>query len=463
MTDLDEIVSEGLRRATDEVDGIDAAELAQRLASRRVEPSAARGPSRRRWWIAAAAALVAVLVGGVLVRAGVEERRSQDLVADDPIVPAPSTTTSAPVDPGPAAVLPAPLSPVEEWAPGWYQIDTASLPVEGVASVWFRGDLYVTAASDGADIGTTRVFRRDQRSGVWSELPPLDLMLASLVAAGDRLVAVGEEGYAAPPIPRAWAVLSEDGTAWEPMGRTRPEPTLASGRYLGPRLVWTGERVLDTTGAAVLDPETGAATGLEVPDEEALVTTFGATVWTGERAVLATWGPETGLAWDARGRLLGELPAAAPETLPEIPEGEQPLRANVSAADGSVLAVAVASWSPTAWARRLPAEADRWQDAPAPPVAPLVGQLSFFTPCRPWTASTASTVLALTCDGASLLDGSAVDDGWQSVGRPELLERAEVVSVSDSDRSVTIWLSVPPPPDQFAAATGAALVWVPEE
>lgn len=459
MNRLDELLRDGLREATEPVGVVPPGELARLLAARRAAPQEIDGRTRRRrgGGLAAAAVLVA-LVGG-LVLALRDRPDAEQVVVQEPTTSTTTVDTTPPVVPAPeelqplppVAPLPAPLAAIEDWAPGWYQLDTSSLPQVSGRSVWFDGELYVTASGAGAELDTTRVFRRDRDTAAWVELPPLDLTLAALVAAGDHLVAVGEEGFATTPIPRAWAVLAPDGRSWRQMGRVRQEPTLASGRYLGPWLVWTGERVLDTTGAAVLDPATGSAAALEVPDEETLVLRTGPTVWTGERAVLATWGPEPGWSWDARGRFLGEVPPAAVDGLPEPPELSQPVRAAVAAVDGAVLAVGAPTWSEFALGRTLSEGQLRWDDAPAPPMAPFVGSLNYFVQCSPWLGAARDTALALTCNAAGSRAATSRGGDWALAAVPELLSTSGIQSVDSSEHAVTIMTSGP----------DMILVWVP--
>jgi hypothetical protein len=467
MSHLDELLRDGLRRATDTVQELPADQLALRLQARRAATGspAPRTSGRPRALVAALVAL-AVTTLGALGWAQADRDARTDVVVDEPSTTTiTSPTTAAPppeLEPQPPVPVAAPpAGAVEQWAPGWYRIDGPSLPALSGPAVWFRGELHVTAAAVEPDLDATRVFRRDRDDGGWSELPPVQLMGAVLVAAGDQLVAVGEVGFAAPPLLRGWVVLAEDGSGWRSMGTVRPEPTRASGSYLGPRLVWTGERVLDTTGAAVLDPVTGATAPLEVPDEERLVLTSGTTVWTGDRAVLATWGPESGDAWDALGRLLGELPPADDGSLGEVPSGEQPVRAAVVAVDGTVLAVAAPPWSGTAAARRLPPGSDRWEDAPSPPAAPLVGEVNLFTQCRSWLGNAGSSVLSLGCNAVGSRAAELRERSWVAVGVPELLGASTIDTVDSSEHAVTIRLSVPPPPELFAGPADVLLVWVP--
>lgn len=456
MNRLDQLLHDGLRDATEPVGTIDADELSRRLQARRSAPGDRGDAARRRrpGWLVAAALLVVAGTTATIVL--VDRRDTEEVVVQEPTTTTTTATTvPAPLTPEELAPVPpilpeaAPLGPIDQWRPGWYRVDTTSLPTLDGRSVWFGGEPYVTAAGTGEDVASTRVFRRDRDTGEWVELAQLDLMLGVLVAAGDHLVAVGEEGYAAPPIPRAWAVLDTDGRSWRPMGRVRPDPTRASASYLAPRLVWTGERVLDTTGAAVLDPATGTATPLEVPDEERLVVTFGTALWTGERAVLATWGPEPGYSWDARGRFLGEVPAAAIDVLPAAPELSQPVQVAVATVGEAVLAVAAPTWSPYAVGRQLPTGSDQWRDAPAPPMAPFEGQVNLFVQCGTWLGAARGTALALTCNAAGHRAAAFVDGRWTAIAVPEALSTAPVSSVESSEHAVTV------------GTTGSLLVWVP--
>lgn len=456
MNDLDQLLHDGLRVATDQVDDIDARELARRLDSRRAREVDPPEPSRLVRWLGAAAALALLFGGAAIVRTVADGDRSrQDVVADD--LP---TVSAAPVgQPAPVPARPAPGTPLHEWEPGWYQIDTSTMPSGASADpVWFEGDLVVTAMTAGQPTDDTRVFRRAQDGGAWSELPRLPIVAAALVVAGDQLVAVGMEDYRAQPLPPVWAVLSEDGDEWILQGRARPDPSVAMSNYMGPSLVWTGERVLDLADAVVLDPATGRAESLEVPDEVELALHSSGGVWTGERVVAPRWA-QPGWAWDEFGRYLGEIPAAAPSPAAAALTGELSIPGTTLVLDGSVVMTAAPASSSTAVTRRLPPGASRWEEAPAPPVAQPTADADPFTECRSGAGVSARRVLSLVCAPGGFRSAEFADGRWTPIGVPEVVPSSLILGVVDGDDGVVV--TVQPPATSMATPTSVTLVWVP--
>lgn len=467
MNDLDQTIRDGLRAATDGVDGVDPEELAHRLERRRAavqSPQVAAVPQRRRRRLAlgvAAAALIAV-IAAVALRSGADERTSrQDVVADDPqpTTSAAASTTTAPVSteqPAPVSAMAAPVAPVGEWGPGWYQLDTAGLPATTAAPVWFEGDLLVTATPADEFPDGTRVYRRDQLTGAWSEMARLPLVNAAIVAAGDRLVAVGMQGYVVPPLPPAWAILDEAGSEWLLQGEARPDASAAMTNFRGPTLLWTGERVLDVADAVVLDPETGRADELEVPDEEGLALLIGDVVWTGDRAVAPRWN-RPGWAWDRLGRYLGEIRAVA-----SVPAAEGPDGGAAVATDGAVIVTAGPPVSSGVVARALAPDTAQWTDVVAPPTAPLPADADTFAQCRSWLAATAQRLLSLACNVGGFRSAEYVAGRWTPIGVPEVVSSSQITGVQHAEDHVVVALEVAPPEGSFAAPTTAMLIWVPD-
>jgi hypothetical protein len=289
----------------------------------------------------------------------------------------------------------------------------------------------------------------------------IPLSNAAIVAAGDRLVAVGMQGYSAPPLPPAWAILAEDGSEWLLQGEARPDASVAMRNYMGPTLVWTGEMVVDVADAVVLDPATGRAEALEVADETALSLHAGRAVWTGDRVVVPRW-DASGWAWDALGRDLGEVPAAAADATPATPSVDLPGDGAAAALDGAVVLSVGPPLAPTASARRLGAASLQWEDAAAPPMAPVPSDADTFAQCASWLAATERDLLSLACNVAGFRSARFADGRWTPIGVPEVVSSSQIVGAQGADDHVVVALEVAPPEGSFTSPTTAFLIWVPE-
>lgn len=248
---------------------------------------------RRSLVLGAAAAVVAVLAAGVWVSNGGDTAE---------VVTSP---TPPPVqDVGFAAL-----------GPGWHRLDTGPVPV-GARPVWTDAGLLA--------LGGTPLSAHlyDPATEVWRAVavPPFD---GAVAAAGDRVVVVAEDGSRRSAI---WDPGGGSGGEWTDLGVVPVAPQLAATGSQGARsdtggtaLVWTGQRVLDLSQGAVLDPDTAAAGGgwepLALPDDVVAYTGLVSSnpVFDGTEVVLVgSLGP--GLAWDATGTTYRVLPAAPDDT-----------------------------------------------------------------------------------------------------------------------------------------------------
>lgn len=468
MNDLDQMLRDGLRAATDGVDGVDPTDLAHRLEQRRATAWVSRvSPShsgrRRRLAVGAAAVVLLVVAAAALWSTARDSTSRQDVVAEDPPSTSAVSTTAAPSleQPAPVGLLDAPAAPVEEWVPGWYQLDVSGLPATRATPIRFDGELVVTATPADEFADGTRVYRRDQRSGAWSEMARLPLSNAAVVAAGDRLVAVGMQGYSVPPAAPAWAVLAEDASEWRLQGSARSDASVAMRNYMGPMLVWTGERVVDVADAVVLDPATGRADALEVDDETALSLHARRAVWTGDRVVVPRW-DGSGWAWDARGRDLGEVPAAAADASPATPSVDLPGDGAAAALDGTVVLSVGPPLVPAATTRLLRADTLQWEDAAAPPMAAVPADADTFAQCASWLVATDRDLLSLACNVGGFRSARFADGRWTPMGVPEVVSSSQVVGVQGAEDHVVVALEVPPSEGAFTSPTTALLIWVPD-
>ncbi|MCB0970998.1 MAG: hypothetical protein KDA97_05700 [Acidimicrobiales bacterium] len=414
--DLDERIAVGLRAATAPPVPVDRAQVAAILAGRAV-------PRRRRPLRVVAAVAAAVLLVAGLAWFG-RDRAADRVVTTDEL---PSAGWST-------------------WEPGWHDIDPGPLPATGDVSLARLGDELVvvtseTATAEGAVV-PAGAWAFDPAGRRWRELPAPPFAVLDVVATDDGLVAVGrEQAWAEAP---SWATWRSGEAAWTVRGAVPAAPAIAAvGSGVrgdgGEQIVWTGERVLDLTQGAVLDPATGEVDELALPaDVVGFTHLVGATaVWTGTRAVLVGWSRQPGLSWDAFGQDLATLPA--PPAAPAA-GGE----ASTVAVEGQLVAVAregaggtVAVLDPVApaWTEggTIPTATEVW----CPYRAAAVGARLVVQGCEERGDDAA---VAIAPDVATSTDWAALDEppAWDRLERPPRPETG-IETWLGTDDALVVW------------------------
>ncbi|MFV0315361.1 MAG: hypothetical protein ACK5O2_00165 [Microthrixaceae bacterium] len=306
-SEVDDMIREELHTALQGTGRLTAPELADRLSSLRGTDgahleSASRDPkqSRRGLLAVAAAVLVAIVAGaGVWLSTNSSDDADVDVVADEPDA----------LD----------TSPFANYQPGWHTIDTSDLPVVGSASMALVGSQLAVSIVPPPDPGAPgSLFAYDLEERLWRELPAPPMLDPQIVGAGDRVVAVSASTLTDPvrAVDR-WAVLDALDTehpVWSEPASVPIAGGLAAANTLGPRnpreqlnLIWTGERVIDMTHGAVLDPVTVGSEDLEMPGDLSKYShlLYSNAVWTGNEVVLAAISDGAALRWSSTGELLG--------------------------------------------------------------------------------------------------------------------------------------------------------------
>lgn len=220
--------------------------------------------------------------------------------------------------------------------PGWHVLDPGPVPVSARASLAWTGEELIVAAG-------LQVFAYRPDTQDWRSLPDLPFeseTQPSLLWTDDELVAVVEDDIGASggidqwtterdePLERSGqtAVLGPDDEQWRTIPGPELAPQMAALGVKGPRnpsydlgLVWTGERVIDTTHGAALDLTTEEWTTLPMPDDLVAFTALGSTnpVWDGESVLLQAVAPfSSGLAWDPMGEGFQETAPPPDELVP---------------------------------------------------------------------------------------------------------------------------------------------------
>lgn len=254
------------------------------------------------------------------------------------------------------------------WTPGWHTIEPGPVPAMNGAALAWTGEALVVAGTSFPEEGVARssAFSYDPQARAWTELPDPPFDNLRIVAAGGRLVAVGyDDRYPAPP-DYQWATLDPGKNEWTVRGAAPTAPQLAGigGALRRDQLVWTGERVIDVGLGGVLDPVSGVATALPMPDDiVAFDHLVGSTpVWTSDQVVLAAWGPNPGLAWNELGTEWAETPGQSAAVPVDPLDGPAP----AVASDGRVVLIATRDGQPGP-ASSLDSGAREWTTLPDVP------------------------------------------------------------------------------------------------
>lgn len=324
-----------------------------------------------------------------------------------------------------------------DWSPGWHDLDTSGLPDLSGLSVAFLGEeLYLAGTNHpaGPEQAHVELYRFDPVSKRWSEVPAPAMERATIVAAGEQLVARGARAAESPSDladPGEWATWVPGDASWTDRGDIAASAALqriASTPLRDTRLVWTGRRVIDVTHGSVLDPLAGTSWSLELPpavDTTALVETT-TPVWTGSLVVMTAWSSRSGVTWDADGRLVGLLPP--PPDVPTIADATW-----VAATDEGVIALAAGDETGATRSVRLDPTTGSWTRLDdLPPTRIPAG-----TRCSYVAARAADQVVAAPCTAAEpastatfTLDG----DRWQPTATTRAaLDCCPMISTSGPD------------------------------
>ena len=256
MIDLDQQIRDGLVDASADIGASRPADLASRLVAIRTRR---RRTTRRR---ALALAAAVVLIAGIT--AAVAESRHGDQ----------------------AQVITGPGEPkgFADLGPGWHVLDTGPVPGDEPR----RAGLDRSRAPRGRRGSHVRV--RPEHRCVAMSSPPPPFELDGVVWIGDALVATGQSSTERRHQPASSVVGSDRATSGTTSGRSRSPPAwsppAAAARPpndYGDSLVWTGQRVIDSTHGAVLDPGSWRWSDLAMPDNVI--------------AVLRTAGDQSRLGW----------------------------------------------------------------------------------------------------------------------------------------------------------------------
>lgn len=448
MTDLDTMLRDALRAATSDLGETTPDGLATILRDRRRRP----GPRRASPALVAAAV---VLVAG-LVAASVWWRDGGDRV--DVIDDRPAS------EPG-----------FGRFGPGWHRLDTGPVPpMSSVSVVWAAERLVVSGTVvEQSGTGSAHVYGFDPTERTWQRLPDPPMDSAKVVDADGVLVAVGVADYASYGRGgnMVWATLAAGAGEWAAHGEVPVAPELTAVGALGPmavngtpHLIWTGQRVIDVSHLAALDPSTGATSTLPVAGDVAAYSQLltGAPVWTGDEVLLSAWTSSPGLAWSADGARVRDVPG-----LPTTLAGGSPVRESSAFRIGErVLLVALspegAADAPTAWYDR---STNGWSDGPTID-RPLHDR------CGVEMAAVGGTLAVQPCDDRVPPDGRTgpvypppvvLDDGrWVDVGRPPLSPGCCLGLWFSTPSAVVMWSTDTDTLNDPDAPYVAAAVWVPD-
>jgi hypothetical protein len=393
-----------------------------------------RRPSgtRRVRYLSIAAALVAVVVGLSVWTISDDDRGGIDAVDDAPSEP----------------------SGFAGWEPGWHTIDPGPVPAMNGAQMTWTGERLIVSGH--------RIFSYDPVTREWTELPRPPRETNRIVAAGDTLVVVGfDDGFPAASV-QEWATLAPGADEWTSHGPVPESPALAQAGVTGvgagrEQLVWTGARVIDVGLGAVLDPATGDATELPMPEDiYAYSQLLSATpVWTGEQVVLSSWSDRPGLAWDALGTDWQDVPGPVADDWPRSSGSASPaalLGSDVivvsdGTEDGSVP-------SQIGYSASLDPGTQEWtrlSDIPGPSN----------TTCPYRLTAVGDTPIVQPCDNGYGTPLRLVGDTWSEIGSPPFADGCCMGTWLGTDQALIMWSTDVDTLNNPRAPYVEAAVWIP--
>jgi hypothetical protein len=376
MIDLDQQIRDGLVHATAGIGDARPADLAPRLVTIRTRR---RRTARRRAVGVAAVATVLVLVVGVAV-AVTDGRLGHH-----------------------AQVIAGPGEPkgFADLGPGWHALDTGPVPAMTRATLAWTGHELLVA-------GSGRMYGYDPNTAAWRTLAAPPYALSGMVWTGDALVATEQSGGGAGARSAWWDPTAND---WHDIGKVPVAPGLAAAGSRGPlssdygdALVWTGQRVIDSTHGAVLDPRLWHWSTLAEPADLIPYTGLLSTnpVWDGHELLVSAFTTQPGLAWNALGTSYREVPGV-PEALTG---GSQYVpRSTATGSDGRVVLV---TGTDAGLAAALDAHSGEWTALPALP------GMESSEGCPQEIAAVDDDILVAPCQSADPL--FLRNGAWQTTG-----------------------------------------------
>lgn len=388
--------------------------------------------SRRVRYLSIAAALVAVVVGLSIWTTGDDDGGGIDAVDDAPSEP----------------------SGFAGWEPGWHTIDPGPVPAMNGAQMTWTGERLIVSGH--------RIFSYDPVTREWTELPRPPRETNRIVAAGDTLVVVGfDDGFPAASV-QEWATLAPGADEWTSHGPVPESPALAQAGVTGvgagrEQLVWTGARVIDVGLGAVLDPATGDATELPMPEDiYAYSQLLSATpVWTGEQVVLSSWSDRPGLAWDALGTDWQDVPGPVADDWPRSSGSASPaallgsdvIVVSEGTEDGSVP-------SQIGYSASLDPGTQEWtrlSDIPGPSN----------TTCPYRLTAVGDTPIVQPCDNGYGTPLRLVGDTWSEIGSPPFADGCCMGTWLGTDQALIMWSTDVDTLNNPRAPYVEAAVWIP--
>ena len=420
MTDLDTLMRAGLDELTADIGGISSERLTERLMMVRARRA------RRRHRRGLAVVSVLVVLAGVVAAATHSRGPGNAIVSTGP------TTSDGPG--------------FELWGSGWHVLDAVPVPAMNRASLGWTGHELIVAG-DGVAYGY------QPGPGTWRELPPPPFGRSDVLGftwTGKVLVAV--DGTTASGRSATW---SPETDRWRDLGvvpiARSLKATGASGPHAasgGAALVWTGQRVLDLTHGAVLDPGADEWTTLAMPS--ALVPfaqlALSVPVWAGGEVVLSSWSIGPGLAWDPTGSTYRQLPGLPAGLVGPSPDVNSDTAATVLG-DGVVLV------NGDGLAARFDLRTGLWS------ALPTVPGMGTGEGCPSSIVTVAGYVVVAPCDGTPPVVLRA--GAWQSTGPPPTSDPCCTTSWIDAGRALVSWststdtINGPPKPYRHGE------VWIP--
>ena len=425
MTALDDLLRTGLDEAVAVVRPTEASRLAGALVARRERRR--RRTARRAVTLAAA---VVVVLSSVAVLARQDRPDASDRISN---VPAPASFSGLGV--------------------GWHRLDTGPVPAMYAPSVVWTGSEVVVA---GMVPGHARplAYAYSPSSGDWRKLaaPPFDEAI-TLAWAGDRVVAVGGS------FPSARSASWDPATnRWTDRGRPPVPQAMIETGFGGWRpidsgavLVWTGERLLDLTHGSVYDPGAGSWTTLALPDHllgRYGIGGFGHPVWDGHEVVLGTWSTEAGLAWNATGSSVREVPGLPSELAsPGVAQDEV-----ATAWRGRVFVV---SGTDAGTAASFDSRTNTWRAEPSVP------GMAGGEGCPYLLATVGDRVVSMPCDGGEPTALAAGATTWRPTGPQPFATPCCGPTWVVADDVLVVWSTSTDTANGEAAPFVRASVWVP--
>jgi hypothetical protein len=383
-----------------------------------------------------AAALVAVVVGLSVWTISDDDRGGIDAVDDAPSEP----------------------SGFAGWEPGWHTIDPGPVPAMNGAQMTWMGERLIVSGrhfpSDGETVA--QIFSYEPATREWTELPRPPRTTNRIVAAGDTLVVVGfDDGFPTASV-REWATLAPGADEWTSHGPVPESPVLAQAGVTGvgagrEQLVWTGARVIDVGLGVVLDPATGEAAELPMPEDIYAYSQLlsGTPVWTGEQVVLSSWSTGPGLAWDATGIGWQDVPGPVVDGWPPSSGSAAP-----AAPLGSDVMLVSESTKTTGFAASLNTSTGEWtrlSDIPG----------GSFTTCPYRLTAVGDTPIVQPCDNGYGAPLRLVGDTWSEIGSPPFTEGCCMGTWLGTDQALIMWSTDVDTLNNPRAPYVEAAVWIP--